>query len=219
MKPLTILCPRLPTFSWDDLDAARRAFASAPSLSMGQAWLPEIEPDFAPASVRVGWSGDSLYLLAELTDADISTRTTRDNERLWELGDVFETFLRPDGQDAYTELHVAPNNCHLQLRFPNAGSLESVRATGSVSQFLVHNKIFDSCVWVLADEKRWIISSKIPGTAIREKPRPLAGDLWHFSFSRYDYTTGRAKPVISSTSPHTIARFHRQEEWGAMQFE
>jgi len=48
---------------------------------------------------------------------------------------------------------------------------------------------------------------------------PLAGRRWHFSFSRYDDTQGVTEPVISSTSPHAVANFHSQKEWGVIEFE
>jgi hypothetical protein len=37
-------------------------------------------------------------------------------------------------------------------------------------------------------------------------------------FSRYDYTRGMGEPVLSSTSPHRRLDFHRQHEWGTLDF-
>ena len=36
--------------------------------------------------------------------------------------------------------------------------------------------------------------------------------------SRYDVTGHEGAPVISSTSPHPVAAFHRQQEWARLTF-
>ncbi|HWF17925.1 MAG TPA: carbohydrate-binding family 9-like protein [Verrucomicrobiae bacterium] len=213
-----IICPRLTNFKFDDFDSVSGMFEGIPAIAMQQAWLPALEADFAPASVRTGWRDEALFVFAELTDADIFTRATRHNERLWELGDVFEIFLRPDAQQAYTEFHIAPNNLRLQLRFADTEALKRLAAAKSLENAMIDAQLFESAVWVRPEEQRWHVSAKIPAASICEAKAPMQGSLWHFSFSRYDYTRGREKPVISSTSPHAIARFHSQAEWGTLRF-
>lgn len=66
------------------------------------------------------------------------------------------------------------------------------------------------------DQQKWFVFAVIPALAICGKPELRAGVRWHFSFSRYDYTRGRGEPVISSTSPHPVGDFHRQQEWGEL---
>jgi hypothetical protein len=94
LKP-AIRCVSLPDFDANNLDAVRVAFASATSCALGQAWRAEAEPGFAPGQVYAGWRRDSLLLFAELTDHDIFTSVTVPNQRMWEMGDTFEIFLRP----------------------------------------------------------------------------------------------------------------------------
>jgi hypothetical protein len=62
------------------------------------------------------------------------------------------------------------------------------------------------------------VAVEIPFAVVCEVFLPRAGDRGLFSFSRSDYTRGRKKPVLSSTSPHKVLNFHRQEEWGEMRF-
>src|SRR5208282_1675196 len=125
-----IRCLPLPAFDASDLKAAREAFRQAVPCALGQAWLEKAEPDFAPALVRVGWRENSLLLFAELTDRDIFTRATAPNQRMWELGDTFEIFLGLLGEPSYAELHVTPNNLHLQLRFPDACAVAQSQRNG-----------------------------------------------------------------------------------------
>jgi len=213
-----IICPELPAFETGDLDSVRESFQNAASCILHQGWLAKPETDFAPAIVRTGSRAGSLLVFAELTDVDIFTRATKPYERLWELGDTFEIFLRPVEQESYVEFHIAPNNLRLQLRFADADAVEIARKTGSLENALIRNDIFYSKTWVRPEIGRWFAFAEIPVKAVSENSKPLRGSEWFFSFSRYDYTCGRKGPVISSTSPHTKPDFHCQSEWGTMRF-
>jgi len=211
-------CPQLPLFGTTDLHAVAKGFAHAPALQLRQSWLPEPEPDFAPGTVRVGWHGEVLMILAELEDTDVFTNATEPNQRLWELGDAFEIFLRPRFHPAYTELQVAPNNLRLQLNFASEHALAWTRKTGSIEDAIVQEIIFTSRTWVQPKDRRWHVLAQVPLPAVCNYAGALGGSVWHFSFCRYDYTNGRAEPVISSTSPLTQPDFHRLNEWRTMEF-
>lgn len=217
VRPM-IRCGQLPGFDDADLAAVRKAFAAATPCAMGQGWCAELEPDFAPGQVRVGWRLDELLVLAELTDRDVFSRATGDNQRMWELGDTFEMFLRPAGQTEYFELHVTPNNHRLQLRFPDAKALERIRATGRIDEFVLPSGVFHSRTWVQPENQKWFVFAAVPARMACGQAQLIPGSRWHFSFSRYDYTRGHLEPVISSTSPHPVASFHRQQEWGELTF-
>lgn len=215
----TIGCAPLRTFDESNLEAVRRAFAQATPVSMGQAWRSEPESAFAPGAVRTVWRDCSLFVFAELTDLDVFTNATDHNQRLSELGDAFEVFLCPVGQEAYSEFHVAPNNLQLQLRFPDASWRARVSKEDAVLKALMPLHSFQSRTWLEADAQRWCVLAEIPAVSVCDHARPLAGDRWRFSFSRYDHTRGRESPVISSTSPHPVPAFHRQQEWGLIRFQ
>jgi hypothetical protein len=213
-----IRCRNLPEFTVDDFESVRLAFQDATPCALKQSWLKQEEADFAPAVVRTGWQQSSLLVFTELTDKDIFTHATGPNQRAWELGDVFEMFLRPDGQKCYVEFHVAPNNQRLQLRFADSGALERVRSTGSLEEVIIKDQAFHSMTWMRPELGKWFVYAAIPAASVCEQPKPLEGCQWRFSFSRYDYTRGRTEPVISSTSPHAEPSFHRQQEWGMIKF-
>lgn len=208
----------LPAFQATDLDSVRHAFRGAGVCQMWQAWLPNESPHFAPCVVRVGWRNNLVFVYAELTDADIHSRATGPNQRLWELGDAFEIFLRPDGQQAYVEFQVAPNNQRLQLRYASSAALERARQSGDFSEALLSRPSFVSKVWVEDGLSRWNVLAEIPAAVVCGSRDSLAGQQWRFSFSRYDYTRGQPEPVISSTSPHGEANFHQQADWGTIRF-
>lgn len=211
-----IRCGPLPDFDDTDLAAVRAAFATATPCALGQEWRAEPEPDFAPGQVRAGWRRDQLLVFAELTDRDIFSHATGDNQRMWELGDTFEIFLRPDGQTEYFELHVTPNNHRLQLCFPDAAAVERLRANGRIDECVLSGEAFHSRTWVQPENQKWFVLADISARMICGQAGLAPGTRWHFSFSRYDSTRGNSEPVISSTSPHRVASFHRQEEWGEL---
>jgi hypothetical protein len=218
-EPQTIDCGPLAAFDEADLDDVRCAFEHAAPISMRQAWLVKPEPAFAPAVVRTGWRDQSLLVFAELTDTDIFTTATDDNQRFWELGDTFEMFLRPVEQESYVEFHVAPSNLRLQLRFPDAGWIARAAKADVFSLAVMPLNQFQSRTWVHADAHQWCALAVIPAASVCAQPGPLAGAEWRFSCSRYDHTRGRETPVLSSTSPHAAPSFHRQQEWGVLRFQ
>ncbi len=44
--------------------------------------------------MRLGWNAAGLWVLATMDDDSIVSRATGNNQRLWNLGDVFEIFVR-----------------------------------------------------------------------------------------------------------------------------
>ena len=212
--PPSVECRPLAAFASDDLASVRAAFREATPVPFRQAWLDTPERDFAPGSVRTGWREDSLFVLADLVDVDVFTRAERHNDRFWQLGDTFEMFLQPAGSEAYVELHVAPNNLRLQLRFAEPPAAQDADPFDAA---LIHDQIFDSRTWVTPAEHGWRVFAQVRAAAVGHGSGPLASSTWRFSFGRYDATRGRPEPVISSTSPHTVPAFHRPHEWGSLQ--
>ena len=212
-----ILCKPLPVFDSTDLESVRLAFQPATSCPLQQAWLQEEETGFAPATVRMGWRGSALLIFAELMDMEIFNGATKLNQRVWELGDVFEIFLRADKKENYVELHVTPNNQHLQMHYPDGTSVERARKNGGLEKFLIWDKAFHSKTWI--EGGKWHIFAEIPASLVCNSNESIENARWRFSFGRYDYVCGVKAPVISSTSRHAKPDFHRQHEWGVMTFK
>ena len=190
--------------------------------TMQQAWLAQPEPDLLPARVRLGWSQTALVVDAELSDRDIFNPVKEFNQIAYTEGDVFEIFLRPEGQEPYYEFHITPDNQLLQLRFPNALAVRQplVGATmdAKLAAFKVWHARSASRVTVDAGAQRWTVSATIPFALVVETGEMKPGTRWLCSFCRYDYTRGRRAPVLSSTSPHAKCDFHRQQDWRPIEF-
>lgn len=213
----TIVCSPLPAFDADYYYEVWSAFSSAVPLALGQSWRNKVERNFAPGQVRTGWRRDVLLVFAELSDQDIYTSATQADQRVWELGDTFEIFLQPSDWLGYVVLLVAPNNVCLQRCYPNAAAVDSLRSR-AVDGYQLDGKTFHSRTWTYPNANHWSVYAEIPARLFGKSLRSLAGCRWRFSFNRYDFTRPRKEPVISSTSPHAKADFHRQQEWGELIF-
>jgi hypothetical protein len=213
-----IVCEPLAVFDDTRLEAVRHAFRAVPPSLFQQAWLDEEETGFSPGTVRMARRGDSLLIFAALTDADIFNGATKLNQRTWELGDVFEIFLRSSAKESYVEFHITPGNQRLQLHYPDRRSVEHARKAGSFDEFLVPGNAFHSRTWVGSREGHWNVFAEIPAVAVCGPNESIGSTPWRFSFGRYDYTRGVKDPVVSSTSPHAKPDFHRLHEWGVMTF-
>ena len=203
---MTSACKTLPEFDSSNLESVLKAFTKAPAIALGQSWLPQPEPDLLCAEVRVGRVADQLLVLATIPDVDIFTRVTEPNQRTWELGDVFEIFLKPENESHYQELHVTPTNTRTQFGFSAVGAPSEILPDG----------IFESRVWI--ESSRWFVLASIPCEVITNSSSIENGERWRFSFCRYDAFQDGRMPVLSSTSPHPIPKFHRPDEWRVLAF-
>lgn len=199
---------------WDTLD---NLLSKLEPIKLVQAWRDRPQENLRPAVVRTARTDQSLLIYAILEDEHIFNPVTEHNEPAYTKGDVFEIFLRPDGQDAYFEFHVNPRNQKFQLRIPSAEEFQKDRGgCGMPHDWLVRDWQFESRVKLVPEHARWRVLVQIPLPKIIEKGSVSPGTTMRFSFSRYDYPAPGQPPVLSSTSPHRQLNFHRQQEWGQL---
>jgi len=216
MKGAATPCHEISDFDRDDLRDTREAFATALTFELGQNWLTAPEPGFSSGKVKIGWRDDLLLVLAELDDELPSTRADAINQDLWKLGDTFEMFLAEEGADPYFEFHIAPNATRLQLEFASSEEFQALKPGGSIEDLKVAEPLFTYEVWT--GPQKWTVMAEIPATIFGADAPLLRSRIWRVSFSRYDYLPGSDRPVLSSTSPHTVADFHRRDEWRPIRF-
>src|SRR5690606_248272 len=132
--------------------------------------------------------GDTLEIEAQLTDADICCHPAELNDEAYKQSDVFELFIRAEGDSHYHELHISPDNALLQLRFPGPrnGPLDVEKAK-------VWEPLFTSSTERTADG--WTVKMSLPLANVSGQ-QPLPG-RWQISFGRYDY---RKQPDGSRTA-------------------
>ena len=198
-----------------DLGDMALEFSKAEAISLKQSWLSASESGgFNPTSVRVVWEPEGLYVFALLQDKDIGSRSTHFNQRLWELGDTFETFIYLKGADAYYEFHVSPNNHVMQLCFDV--DLTPAQRRLQLPHLFMPRQVIESKVWVETTKNQWHVLLIIPASVLKPSGFFVAGDMLEFSFSRYDCSHDSEEPVLSSSSDHEELNFHRREDWGTL---
>lgn len=216
MSKSVIHCHEIGDFDRQDLSDVREAFATALTFDLGQAWLERPEEGLAEGKVKLGWRDDLFLVLAELEDVQPTTKAEWNNENLWQLGDTFEMFVAEAGGEPYFEFHISPNARHLQLEFPSSAEFQKLRPGDSLDEFLVTEPLFTYEVWT--GPSKWTVLAEIPSSIFVPEGPLLRSRMWEVSFSRYDYLPGVDEPVLSSTSPHAVAKFHRREEWRPVRF-
>lgn len=198
--------PRLPVSS--DILEWSLVPSEPGSCTLALEFLDGPEEAFRPGEVSVWWSEGCLWLLASLMDDELLCTATGNNQPLWELGDVFETFLKIAPAEEYIEVHSSPTGHWLQLRFPNAEVIKQLHAVHQMpTEFMVEGGLFETLVRPISGG--WQVFSRIPD------PRLVTGCSFQLSCSRYDAGTGRP-PVLSSTSRHTEINFHDQRGWTSL---
>ncbi|MGF1678499.1 MAG: carbohydrate-binding family 9-like protein [Candidatus Methylacidiphilales bacterium] len=179
-------------------------------FQLSQPWRKEPDPLFRPASVELTWSPEVLRITADLTDDEIFSRSTADQQRMWELGDVFEIFLQVGGRRDYIELHVTPHNHRMHLHLPGVGR----RATPE-SDPLPFEKLLLPSVGFTSSARlttgSWQVQATVPASVLNFEMFTKGTEL-RISFCRYDAYRER-KPILSTTSPHPVIDFHRPHEW------
>lgn len=182
-------------------------------FQFSQPWRDTPAPEFCPGEVRLAYNEKFFIVEADLVDDAVLTTATADNQRMWELGDTFEVFLKIEECSNYIELHVTPNNQRLHLAFPNVSRrLTPDSPPLPLEKMFVEPPAFHSNV--KKTDAGWRVSVEIPAGTVG-LPTLEAGMQFRVSFGRYDaYPVG--DPVISTTSAHSVINFHRPDEWTAV---
>lgn len=196
----------------DHLWALPLKLAGMPCLDFRQAWLAEPETDFMPANVRMGWTPEGFGIWAVLQDRDIFNPVTTFNQPAFLAGDVLEIFLRPQGAEAYDEFHISPHNQLFQYRIPSSTAFQQSRSGGIREDWLIPYPVLESETRIDGTKELWEVFVKIPMAGLGFPPLS-PGQIWNFSFCRYDYSRNRENPLLSSSSPYKKINFHEIESW------
>lgn len=192
-----------------DLSAEAPAkFAACPPLPLRQYWAGSMPQEQGVA--RIGASEAGLAVYVRFEDSDIFSTATADQQRMWQLGDVAEVFVKP-GRDRtdYWEVHVTPNGFLMDLHIPSREGMRS----GEHSWEEIIAPESGATFHTLVAHGWWSAELTIPWSAFGLEGRPSPGTTWQFAVCRYNYNGGLEDPELSSTAPLTQASFHRYEDY------
>lgn len=191
-----------------DIDASQWPACPARPIVLQQCWLPMPQRTFQPGTVWLAATDDALLVFAKLTGSSARTTATKDNQWLWELGDVFEIFIQSYGGDEYFEFQIAPNGRLLQLHYPSACA---PRQSG-IDQYLRSDRLIEFASHHDAETRDWRIAARVPVATILPARKIAAGAEWRIACCRYDYAADGSF-VLSSTAHLRRPDFHRIGEW------
>ncbi|MBE2205030.1 MAG: hypothetical protein IAE94_11905 [Chthoniobacterales bacterium] len=172
-------------------------------------WPPTAQS--TKTTVRLYWKPDALFVCAEMEDEEVTTRATEDSQMMCSLGDVFEVFLEAKDAGFYTEMHIAPGNHRLHLRFV-PGDIELVRDKKlTLGERTLRPPQFESRT--VLHPGGWTVDLRIPVGLVDPKGVITPETQWNASFCRYDVWTDGRPAVLSSTSAHEVANYHLRKDW------
>ena len=158
----------------------------------------------------VGYGTQGLWFYVWLDDTSIYTQARRDNEKLWELGDAVEFFVKPgEGREDYWEVHVAPNDLIMDIHIPSRDAYFGDAV--SWEDVIVADSGSTKQVAVRAAENRWAVELCIPWQAFGCESVPASGSVWQIAVCRYNYSEA-GNLELSSTAHLAELNFHRYEE-------
>jgi hypothetical protein len=204
------IIPHVPAFAWGDWTAIQASLRTGVRLDFAQPWFAEPEADFRPGHVWLGVSDEQLVAYSVFEDDQPHNRATAWNEPTWTTGDVIEFFFQAEGRPGYYEFHVTPENQRLQLFFPSSASFHEWRGH---RHWAISDSKFESLARIHPERTAWEAVMRIPLALVLDEPREDGSRRFRFSFSRYDYQPGRAKPVTSATTPLSRPDFHHIPQW------
>ena len=203
----------------DDFGAKRPSdYRTVAQLQLRQFWLG---PECMPAERAVAYvfrtdQGLSFYVWME--DSCIFTEARNHNQKMWQLGDVVEFFVKPGTDRAdYWEIHLTPNNLIMDIHIPSREGLlggaipwEQVISADSEATTRVVCSPEGSC---------WAAGICIPWQAFGAPGPPVPGALWQVAVCRYNSpgTLGE-EPELSSTALLRGRGFHRYEDYHLLRF-
>ncbi len=225
----------------DDWDAILTRLEPAQTLPLTQYWLSKHQERFAEGYSKVAWSNEHLVCFAHFADCDIFNEEQEFNAPGYIAGDVFEIFVKREGEPAYLEIHVSPHNQVLQLRWPRPIAeifpprARRFRRRGHrrdgirrrrrrdpeqrrkdnedvLKPYMIDQPRIATAARLLPDENAWQAVAFVPFDLISDHT-PEPGDAYRYSASRYDWTRGKRRPILSSSSPHEELNFHRSGDW------
>jgi len=199
-----------------------RVWESAATISnFRMAWLgAEGEQRRSPTRAKILWDRDYIYFWALLEDSDLQSTVKERDGKTWE-DDVFEVFLKPSlSHSGYYEFHVTPGNVQMDLFIPQrAANAYSMYRSADSFDFKSAVRL-DGTLENRSDVDRgWEIEVAVAWKDFQPTGgRPEPGERWTFSLCRYDFSSVKSEPHLTSIAPLKRKSFHDFEQFLPIEF-
>jgi len=173
--------------------------------------------------VMAAWDDNYFYLAAKFHDSDVVAGMEKDQELLFNYGDICELYLKPETSSWYWELYCTPKGNKATLWIPGRGrfGLDSL-ALGAKSGLVVAATV-DGTVNDWKDkDKCWYVEMAMPVKDLRAYGDAFGrGTAWRILVGRYNYSKDLATigPELSMTPKLPKTFFHLTDYYAVVEFQ
>ena len=192
--------------------------ADEPAWATAAASGDFVQADGSPApvgkaSAKMTWDDKNLYVFATISDPDVFSQFSKDDDTLWKNDDL-EMFIDADGNGhGYVELQVNPNNAHFDSWFATTRAQPGDVTWNSnmVSKVVVHGTADNRD----DTDQGWDVEIAIPWAAVKGRDDamkvntpPAIGDKFRLNVVRVDLPKDQTNPSASSWNKISYSDFH-----------
>ena len=202
------------------LDEAVWKQARVYPLHLADDMAPNGEPVKEAGKIQLAWDDRYLYVGIRCVDSDLVAEGREDEMRHFELGDLFELFLKPDEESWYWELYVTPRGKKTSFFFPGCGRFGLPGNMNYQSGLQVAARCDGTLDNWRDKDVGWTAEMAMPIKDLSEEGYPFAPDKkWRILVARYNYSryfSSRGPeltmtPKLSETNFHLLAEYARLE--------
>lgn len=159
--------------------------------------------------VRLAWDDANLYVAARFQDSDIVATGAADQLHHYQLGDVLELFIKPDGQPGYWELYATPSGLETSFWQPGPQAMDCVvrdcglRVAARCEGTLNQRQDSDTC---------WSVELAIPFVRLL----PEASVSCRVLVARYNYSSHLPWTELSMVPRLSKTDFHLCGEYAVL---
>ncbi|MEN8127285.1 MAG: carbohydrate-binding family 9-like protein [Planctomycetota bacterium] len=194
-----------------------------------QEYTFDIPGDMAPngeairesGQVRLAWDDRYFYVGIQCEDSDLVAEGKKDELRHFELGDLFELFLKPDNQSWYWELYVTPRGKKTSFFFPGCGRF----GLPGCMDYQSGMKVAAQCQGTLDNwrdkDTGWTAEMAVPIKDLTAEGDAFGpGQKWRILVARYNYSRyfdAPRGPEYSMTPKLSQTNFHLLPEYAYLE--
>ena len=167
--------------------------------------------------VQLAWDDNFFYVGISCTDSDLVAEGLEDELRHFELGDLYELFLKPNNQTWYWELYVTPHGKKTNFFFPGCGRFGLPGCMDYTSGLKVAAKCQGTLDNWQDKDSSWTAEMAMPIKDLNAQGDSFSPESkWHILVARYNYSRYfnsprgpelTMTPKLSQTNYHLLAEY------------
>lgn len=175
-----------------------------------------------PGYVQYAWDDNFLYVAATFVDSDLHDKGETDQIHLYQKGDCFEVFLKPEEDTFYFELYATPLAKKTSYGY-TARSLCGLPGSFAEEPVLKKMDVASTYEGTMNDpwdkDKGWKCEMKIPLDEICMRGGPFTQYHWRVFNGRYNYSRYiYGRPELSQFPRQYQVNHHEESDYGYLQF-